>query len=282
MPELQHQSRTRRRTERASRSLGMEKSISMFMRTLVVAAGWLDKMPQDQRLPPLLTLCMKLLQVICTPPIDLWNDRNGSYPAQPSVFLGGVTVGGAPQGNSAIPEAFLIGDVYVYSKLLAFLPSSFLESMIHQLDKFCPAFQHHQDSLGFRGRPGRMSRQRQRPSSDNQSVPWTDTIADVRAVMSLLLLHVRGTQPFKSSEADENGVRRTQDLCLQFLDDADVRVRYFASRFLLKRYMHSRPAQYQQALRHIIVHAQQMNDERLIDNPYLQVKNLTHAEVAGL
>ncbi len=51
----------------------------------------------------------------------------------------------------------------------------------------------------------------------------------------------------------------------------DVRQCYFMSVFLLRHLMHNQQARYWRALRHLFLQAQQLNDERLLQNPYLQV-----------
>ncbi len=55
------------------------------------------------------------------------------------------------------------------------------------------------------------------------------------------------------------------------LSDSEARVRYFAALFLLQRLMAVHGDAYRTALRQLVVRAQQVNDEKMLDNPFLQV-----------
>ena len=138
--------------------------------------------------------------------------------------------------------------------------------VIQELDNFSPAYKLFPSTLGFHGRPGHRAMQEPNTSTLSESAPWTDSISDMRAAMSLLFLY---TSSLNSQEDD--GLK---EVYTQLLDDADVRVRYFASRFLLRRYVRDKPVEYRKALRRFVAQAQQMNDERLVDNPYLQIKHI--------
>jgi len=247
---------------------------------LSAAMGWLDRIPKEHRLAPLMTLCVKLLEVLCTPPADPRSPKDGNQLRQPSPSLGGSRKGRGPVGSSFIPDAFMIGTVPVYSRLLAALPLPIVETLIQHLDEFFPAYREFPESLGFHGRPGHRPQPQQDTATAEQCTPWVDSVADVRAVLLLLSFFATSTLPSKRGAT--NGEQLVRSLCLQYQDDFDVRVSYVASRYLLQHFVQKRPMQYRQALRGFLGYAQQMNDEALIVNPYLQVKNITDMRLAEL
>lgn len=63
------------------------------------------------------------------------------------------------------------------------------------------------------------------------------------------------------------------------LNDSDVRVRYFASRHLLKQAMHEKPSECRRALQQFVAQAQQINNELLVDNPYLQFNHILEIHI---
>lgn len=174
-----------------------------------------------------------------------------------------------PDGQTAIPGPFvyhdyILGTGSVYVRLLRLAPIDFLLELITELEGYCPLYH---GAIGFHGRPGHQS------SSKNIStnIPWTDTVSDLRAALVLLLLHRCST--------DSKGKSRMEDICTSLLEDADVRVRYVASRHLLKHIMEEQSAVCRAALREFVVKAQQMNNERLVDNPYLQVQHIRESGI---
>lgn len=58
------------------------------------------------------------------------------------------------------------------------------------------------------------------------------------------------------------------------LDDTDSRVAYYSAAFLLKRMMTEEPENYQRMLQSLIIKAQQCNNEKLLENPYLQMRGI--------
>jgi hypothetical protein len=60
----------------------------------------------------------------------------------------------------------------------------------------------------------------------------------------------------------------------ELLDDRDSRVAYYSSAFLLKRMMTAKPEKYQHMLQNLVVRAQQSNNEKLLENPYLQMRGI--------
>ena len=64
------------------------------------------------------------------------------------------------------------------------------------------------------------------------------------------------------------------------LDHHDSAVAFHASRFLLDQLMNEKPDEYRVFLNRLIAHAQQTNNENLLDNPFLQIKFLS-SQTAG-
>ncbi|KAG7030721.1 hypothetical protein SDJN02_04758, partial [Cucurbita argyrosperma subsp. argyrosperma] len=78
--------------------------------------------------------------------------------------------------------------------------------------------------------------------------------------------------------------------CRELLDDTDSRVAYYSSAFLLKarkflstakmnffyfqRMMTEKPEKYQYMLQNLVIKAQQSNNEKLLENPYLQMRGI--------
>jgi hypothetical protein len=90
---------------------------------------------------------------------------------------------------------------------------------------------------------------------------------DVRLAL-LLVLMARCIKPTASISDDEAETVFFSSL----LDDADGRVRQFASVFVLRRLMQRQPVKYREALRFVGIRAQQAGEERLVCNPWLQLK----------
>lgn len=90
-------------------------------------------------------------------------------------------------------------------------------------------------------------------------------ISDIRAALLLLLIGKcsADTAAFLEVEGEE--------FFRGLLDDTDSRVAYYSSAFLLKRMMTEQPERYQRMLQSLIVKAQQSNNEKLLENPYLQM-----------
>lgn len=92
--------------------------------------------------------------------------------------------------------------------------------------------------------------------------------ADVRAAMLLLLVGKCTDSPAVLTEL--GGLEFFRSL----LDDPDARIAYFSSTFLLKKMMEERAEDYERALHKLVFTAQQSNNEKLLENPYLQVRGL--------
>lgn len=168
-----------------------------------------------------------------------------------------------------LPSAFVYHDYIfgtgsVYIRLLRMAPFDFLLELIAELEQFCPKYQ---EEIGFYGRPGHKGESK----SASTNVPWTDTVSDLRAALVLLFLH--------RCSMDPKGKQRLEDICSALLKDADVRVRYVASRHLLKYIMEEKSAVCRAALRQFVAKAQQMNNEGLVDNPYLQVQHILESGI---
>ncbi|KAL2329607.1 hypothetical protein Fmac_017188 [Flemingia macrophylla] len=89
--------------------------------------------------------------------------------------------------------------------------------------------------------------------------------SDIRATLLLLLI---GKCTADSVAFQEVG---REQFFRELLDDTDSRVAYYSSAFLLKRMMTEKPEKYQHMLQNLVVKAQQSNNEKLLENPYLQM-----------
>ena len=63
--------------------------------------------------------------------------------------------------------------------------------------------------------------------------------------------------------------------------DFDPRVSYHAAVFLLQRLVSERAAEHRQFLQRLVLRAQSTNDERILDNPYLQMSAIADMQVAS-
>ncbi|GAQ90380.1 hypothetical protein KFL_006330070 [Klebsormidium nitens] len=105
------------------------------------------------------------------------------------------------------------------------------------------------------------------------------SLSDVRAAMLLLLI----------SRCEES-VAAFQAVGGAFfeavLDDPDPRLALYVSTFLLRRMARQQPDGYRTALQRLVFHAQQSNNEKLLENPYLQIRGLlreqAQAEAEGV
>lgn len=95
--------------------------------------------------------------------------------------------------------------------------------------------------------------------------------SDIRATLLLLLIGKCTVDPaaFQEEVGGEEFFR-------ELLDDTDSRVAYYSSAFLLKRMMTEKPEKYQHMLQNLVFKAQQSNNEKLLENPYLQMRGLLH------
>ncbi|GMH07937.1 hypothetical protein Nepgr_009777 [Nepenthes gracilis] len=94
--------------------------------------------------------------------------------------------------------------------------------------------------------------------------------SDIRAALLLLLIAKCAADPTSFQEVDG------EDFFRQLLDDTDSRVAYISSAFLLKRMMTEDFSQYQHLLQNLVLRAQQSNNEKLLENPYLQMRGILH------
>ncbi|CAM6094015.1 unnamed protein product [Calypogeia fissa] len=93
-------------------------------------------------------------------------------------------------------------------------------------------------------------------------------VCDVRAVLLLILI---GKCTEYQVALDEVG---GEEFFRSLLDDMDARVAYYTSAFLLKRMMTEEPEKYQRMLHNLVFKAQQSNNEKLLENPYLQMRGI--------
>ncbi|KAL6123737.1 hypothetical protein ACLB2K_076255 [Fragaria x ananassa] len=92
--------------------------------------------------------------------------------------------------------------------------------------------------------------------------------SDIRSSLLLLLIGKCTADP--TAFQDVGGEECFRGL----LDDTDSRVAYYSSAFLLKRMMTEKPEKYQHMLQNLVVRAQQSNNEKLLENPYLQMRGI--------
>ncbi|XP_026413912.1 uncharacterized protein LOC113309656 [Papaver somniferum] len=92
--------------------------------------------------------------------------------------------------------------------------------------------------------------------------------SDIRAALLLLLI---GKCTNDAAAFQEVG---GEEFFRELLDDTDSRVAYYSSAFLLKRMMTEEPEKYQRILQSLIFRAQQSNNEKLLENPYLQIRGI--------
>ncbi|KAG6734765.1 hypothetical protein I3842_01G286100 [Carya illinoinensis] len=92
--------------------------------------------------------------------------------------------------------------------------------------------------------------------------------SDIRATLLLLLIGKCTADPAAFQEVGG------EEFFRELLDDTDSRVAYYSSAFLLKQMMTEKPEEYQHMLQNLVVRAQQSNNEKLLENPYLQMRGI--------
>lgn len=92
--------------------------------------------------------------------------------------------------------------------------------------------------------------------------------SDIRATLLLLLIGKCTDDPAAFDDVGGEPFFRA------LLDDIDSRVAYYSSTFLLKRRMSEEPESYQRLLHSLVSKAQQSNNEKLLENPYLQMRGI--------
>lgn len=100
--------------------------------------------------------------------------------------------------------------------------------------------------------------------------------SDIRSTLLLLLIG--------KCTADPNAFKEVggEEFFRELLDDTDSRVAYFSSTFLLKRMMTEEADNYQRGLSSLVSRAQQSNNEKLLENPYLQMRGLLQLSSEGI
>ncbi|XWS56557.1 hypothetical protein CRYUN_Cryun09bG0095600 [Craigia yunnanensis] len=92
--------------------------------------------------------------------------------------------------------------------------------------------------------------------------------SDIRATLLLLLIGKCTADPTAFQEVGG------EEFFRELLGDTDSRVAYYSSAFLLKRMMTENPEKYQHMLQKLVFKAQQSNNEKLLENPYLQMRGI--------
>lgn len=93
--------------------------------------------------------------------------------------------------------------------------------------------------------------------------------SDVRAALLVLLIGKCSVQ--QSAFEEVGGEEFFRSL---LTNDMDARVAYYTASFLLKRMMSEEPENYQRVLHTLVFRAQQCNNEKLLENPYLQMRGI--------
>ena len=102
------------------------------------------------------------------------------------------------------------------------------------------------------------------------------TALDTRAALVLLLIARCNMEQTALQQAGGEALFAT------LLKDADARVRYHASMFVQQRLVAAKADQYRRALRQLTQQAQQINDEKLLRNPYLQISAMLDMRLIDL
>ncbi|KAJ9539998.1 hypothetical protein OSB04_026504 [Centaurea solstitialis] len=99
--------------------------------------------------------------------------------------------------------------------------------------------------------------------------------SDIRSTLLLLLIGKCTADPTAFKEVGG------EEFFRELLDDTDSRVAYFSSTFLLKRMMTEEADNYQRGLSSLVSRAQQSNNEKLLENPYLQMRGLLQLSISN-
>ena len=99
---------------------------------------------------------------------------------------------------------------------------------------------------------------------------------DLRAALVLLLIARCNMEQTALQEAGGEA------LFAALLKDTDARVRYHTSMFVQQRLIATKADQYRRALRQLTQQAQQVNDEKLLRNPYLQISAMLEMRLIDL
>jgi len=67
-----------------------------------------------------------------------------------------------------------------------------------------------------------------------------------------------------------------QNFFKMLLSSRDPQIAYHASRFFIDQIKSERPEYFRTLMSSIVAKAQQANDERIIDNPYLQIHSIVN------
>lgn len=106
--------------------------------------------------------------------------------------------------------------------------------------------------------------------------PACQTAQDTRAALVLLLIARCNMEQIALQQAGGEALFAT------LLKDADARVRYHASMFVQQRLVATKADQYRRALRQLTQQAQQVNDDKLLRNPYLQISAMLDMRLIDL
>ncbi|GAB4814014.1 hypothetical protein N2152v2_001060 [Parachlorella kessleri] len=182
----------------------------------------------------------------------------------------------AAEERGTLLWSLLNGLALVPQDLLALVPPLLLLTLFEDLKPEDSGGVYYPPSTpGQDAAAGRLMRAADAAMGAKATVQTDRALWDARAAMLLLLMG----RCMKDEAAME--LVGGPSFFAGLLHEGDQRIRHYASIFVLRQLMLSRPQQYRRALRQVILRAQQSNDERLLANPYLQVKAMMDGGLLG-
>ncbi|KAL4856367.1 hypothetical protein ACK3TF_003171 [Chlorella vulgaris] len=173
----------------------------------------------------------------------------------------------AAEASTTMLWNFLNGKAMVPQELLRLMPPLLLRALFDDLRPDSSAMQY--DAMAGGG-PGTSAARLTQAADEALGVKATvqadRPLWDSRASVLLLLM---------GRCAHDSGALRALGGAAFFtslLSEPDVRVRHYAAVFVLRQLMLQQPLQYRRALRGVVTRAQSANDEKLLSNPYLQLR----------
>ncbi|KAL4440437.1 hypothetical protein ABPG75_003438 [Micractinium tetrahymenae] len=173
----------------------------------------------------------------------------------------------AAQASATQLWSFLNGEAMVPQNLLRLMPPLLLRTLFEDLRPDSSAL--HYDALAAAGAgapASRLTKAADAALGVKAAVQAGRPLWDGRAAVLLLLM--------ARCAADAAALRALGGTAFfsGLLAEPDVRVRHYASVFVLRQLMLQQPLQYRRALRGVVARAQSANDEKLLANPYLQLR----------
>ncbi|PSC72009.1 hypothetical protein C2E20_4726 [Micractinium conductrix] len=175
----------------------------------------------------------------------------------------------ACEASATVLWSFLSGQAMVPHELLRLVPPLVLRMLFEDLRPDCSSL--HYDALATAGAgapASRLTRAADAALGFKATVQADQPLWDARAAV-LLLLMARC-----ACDSGALGALGGTAFFCGLLSEPDIRVRHYASVFVLRQLMLQQPLQYRRALRGVVARAQSANDERLLANPHLQLRGM--------